>query len=774
MKENIYFEPRKKYPFQCFRYYKIRHSLAILFLSASITTYGQNDATVKGVVRTESGEAMAEANVRLEGTTVGTSTDSAGAFMIADIPSGDYVLMISSIGYHIYRQNISLDSEDVKTVKIKLKESSTELSEIYVVGAALDPSNRTITVNEIDRKAIQTLNVDLPIRIIEQVPGVDLSAYSQGGVADQFSIRGFGGAGHEGQAGAQIDGVSLNEAEGHSDGYADLNVLIPLNIEKVKVYKGPSSVLYGRFAEGGTLALETRKGGNYQNLSLSGGSFNTLNAQFALGKETLIEKSGRKLHTNLAFQLFQSDGYAENSHQLRGNVTGRIGYEISDKTDIALSLRGHSSTWEAAGYISEAQVEDRELRTQQDPNGEDDGGAKEFYSQRLDINHNFNDNLRLLVFGYAVQQDFTRFAKFGFTPGGQTERFNTRKVYAAGANLNGRNSFGEFTLDWIAGAEFYSESTDRKRWESSNRVRGNLFLNRQFDVQTASVFSQGEITFNRFLRLSAGLRYDQYFGSFTNRDPNVDAFALDMSALANISPKVGLRSTITDGFDLRASVSQGFTLPNSTLKYEPDSDLDPSVLWQYEFGARYSEGDWLMIDVVGWVLTASNEIFENPPGSAEFVNIGETSRKGIESEIVLTPMDGFRARGTYSYTVTEVQNNPNESVQGNEITNVPQSIATFDVSYALRSGFGARILYRDVGSYFTNPENTAGYEGYNVTNLFLFYNFNQRSSNRGRVFIEVRNIFDSLYSEVVFGGPGSQIFTPAPTRNIMAGITYNF
>ena len=36
----------------------------------------------------------------------------------------------------------------------------------------------------------------------------------------------------------------------------------------------------------------------------------------------------------------------------------------------------------------------------------DDGGAKEFYSQRLDINHNFSDNLRMLVFGYAVQQDF--------------------------------------------------------------------------------------------------------------------------------------------------------------------------------------------------------------------------------------------------------------------------------------------------------------------------------------------------------------------------------
>ncbi|MEM9919902.1 MAG: TonB-dependent receptor [Bacteroidota bacterium] len=754
--------------------YHTRHLLILPFLLIFLAVNAQDNASIKGSVLSESGAVLEAANVALEGTTKGMSTDANGAFILENIPSGKYNLVVSSIGYRTYTLSISLSPGDAKTFNIRLQEANIRLTEIYVAGAALDPANRTITVNEIRQDDIQTLNVDLPIRIIEQIPGVDLAAYSQGGVADQFSIRGFGGAGHEGQAGAQIDGVSLNEAEGHSDGYADLNVLIPLNLESVKVYKGPSSALYGRFAEGGTLALETRKGGNYQNFSLSGGSFNTLNAQYVLGKEIPLEKTGQQLHTNLAFQLFQSDGYADNSNQLRGNVTGRIGYKISDKTDVALSLRGHSSEWDAAGYISLEQVEDEDRRTEQDANAENDGGAKEFYSQRLDINHSFSDNLRMLIFGYAVQQDFTRFAKFGFTPGGQTERFNTRNVYAAGANLNGRSQLGTVGVDWIAGAEYYSESTDRMRWQSSNRVRGDLFLDRQFDVQTASLFGQGEFNFSKFLRMSVGVRYDQYFGSFTNSDPDITAFSLDMSTLSNLSPKIGLRSTIAEGLDLRASVSQGFTLPNSTLKYEPDSDLDPSVLWQYELGARYTGTSWLMIDVVGWILNTTNEIFENPPGSGDFVNIGETARRGIESEVVITPLEGLRIRGTYSYTDTEIQNNPEESLEGKEITNVPQSIATFDVSYALQNGLGARLLFRDVGSYFSNAVNTAGYDGYSVTNLFLFFNFNQQSSNQGRVFIEVRNLFNSIYSEVVFGGPGSQILTPAPTRNFMMGVNYNF
>jgi outer membrane receptor protein involved in Fe transport len=751
-----------------------KHILICLFLFFFSIVNSQEKASIKGSVLSESGNALEAVNLVIEGTTKGTITESNGTFMIVNIPSGKYKLIISSIGYETYKQRISLNLGDVKNFDIKLKETNVQLSEIYIVGNALNPDNRTITVNEVNQEAIQKLNVDLPIRIIEQIPGVDLSAYSQGGVADQFSIRGFGGGGHEGEAGVQIDGVSLNEAEGHADGYADLNILIPLNLESVKVYKGPSSALYGRFSQGGTLAIETRKGGNYQNVSISGGAFNTLNSQYALGKEIPLKKTGQQLNANLAFQLLQSNGYAENSDQLRGNVTGRLGFDISNNTDIALSLRGHSSVWDAAGYITVEQVDDYELRTEQDEYAENDGGNKEFYSQRIDFNHNFTNNLRMLVFGYAVQQDFTRFAKFGFTSGGQTERFNTRNVYAGGANLNGRSLLGTIDIDWIAGTEYYSESTDRKRWESSYRVRGDLYLDRQFDVQTASAFGQGEFNFSKYLRMSVGLRYDQYFGSFTNSDPDITQYTLDMSTLSNLSPKIGLKSTIAKGLDLRASISQGFTLPNSTLKYESDSGLDPSILWQYELGAKYISTNWLTVDVVGWMLNTTNEILESPSGSGDYVNIGETSRIGIESEVIVTPIRGLEIRGTYSYTDTEIKNNPDESLEGNEVTNVPKSIATFDVSYALKNGLGSRMLFRNVGPYFTNSENTGDYEGYSVSNFFLFYNFNQQSSNKGRVFLEIRNVFDSLYSEVVFGDPGSQMFTPAPTRNLMLGINYNF
>ena len=734
----------------------------------------QKNASIEGTVLSESKEGVRDVNILLKGTDKGTATNKDGRFSFQNLSAGDHILAFSALGFKKKIKAISLKADEEKEITIILEESVTQLSEIMVRGQAVDEKNKAITVNEIDREQLQRLNIDLPMRVIEQVPGVELNAYYQGGVADQFSIRGFGGAGHEGQAGVQIDGVSLNEAEGHSDGYADMNILIPINLEKVKVYKGPSSVLFGRFAEGGTIAMETRKGGDYDDISINGGAFNTLNAQFAKGKVLTLGEQERELKTNFAFQFFQSDGYAENSDNMRGNLTGRLAYQLTDRTDIAISLRGHGSEWNAAGYISEEQVNDETLRTEQAENAENDGGDKQFYSQKIDINHNFNEDLRLLLFSYAVQQNFTRFAKFGFDPGGQTERYNTRNVFATGATLNGKSKLAEVELDWVAGAEFYTETTDRKRWSTSERVRNEQILDRVFDVQTLSAYLQGVFDINRYFKPSIGIRYDSFSGSFNNNDPGVQPFTNDIDQLSNVTPKFGLRSNPLGDLDIRLSVSNGFSLPNSTRKYEEDADLDPTQLWQYELGANYALSDWLELDVVGFILDTSNEILESPPGSGDFLNIGKTRRTGIETEAIIKPSLSWKIVGTFSYTETEVLENPDDDLIGRSVVNIPETITTLNVSYAFKNGLGSRFTIRDVGSYYTNAENTAGYDGYTVADLTVFYNFNDLFANRGRLFVQVNNLFDSLYSEIVFGGVNSQIFTPAPTRNIMMGVKYNF
>src|SRR5699024_11763585 len=139
-------------------------------------------------------------------------------------------------------------------------------------------------------------------------------------------------------------------------------------------------------------------------------------------------------------------------------------------------------------------------------------GNKDSASERIDVNHTFSENLRLLIFGYSVQQDFTRFAKFGYEPGRQQERFNTRNVYAAGGSLNGRGSVGTIGIDWVAGVEYYDEKTDRKRWDTDERVRQEQTEKRSFTIESVSAYAEGGFNFSRYLRPSLGLHCDILYG----------------------------------------------------------------------------------------------------------------------------------------------------------------------------------------------------------------------------------------------------------------------
>ncbi len=749
-------------------------AIGLILLSLWIIPQGfsQNTGSINGKITTQEGAPLANVNVVLLTTNKGAISDKNGAFTIAKVAPGNYILQATSMGFETLDKTVTVTNGAVTSVELSIKPQDIMLSEIVIKGDAFAKANETGTVNELALKQIKMLNITEPARMVEQIPGVDLGAYKQGGVADVFSIRGFGGGGHEGQAGVQLDGISLNEAEGHSDGYADMNILIPLNIQKVKVYKGPSSVLYGRFAEGGTLAFETRKGGDYQDVQLTGGSFNTFDAQAAFGKTFLA--ADKKLTTNFAVQLFNTSGYAANSDYLKGNVSGRIGYQLTRKTDVALTLQGHSSNWDAPGYIPEVQFNNPDLRNQQGPNAENDGGSKRFTSQRIDVNHNLNENVKLLVFGYSVQQDFTRFAKFGFTPGGQSERFNTREVYSTGASLNGKSKLVGLDFDWVGGAEYYDETTFRQRWSSDNRVRQAQTQERTFTVQSVSAFAKGELNVSKYFRPSVGLRYDTYLGEFNNADPGTEGFTRELNALSNVAPKLGVRSTLFTGFDLRANVSNGFSLPNSTTKYDPDLNLEPVQIWQYEVGANYQYKEWLTLDVAGYVLNTSREILENPPGSGDLVNAGLTQRRGIETELNLIPISGLSILGSFTYMETEILENPDVTLVGNELTNIPATIFFTNVVYTLKNGLGTMVRVRDVGAYTTNATNTASYEGYTVAHLMLFYNFDGRLGRRGRVFIEANNITNVAYAETVFGDAGSQSFAPAPLTNFTVGVSYSF
>jgi outer membrane receptor for Fe3+-dicitrate len=82
-----------------------------------------------------------------------------------------------------------------------------KLEDITVKGESVPVAT---TVNVVGAEEFEDLRLDRPIDILEEIPGIEVGNYDQGGVANVFSIRGFGGAGHGGDAAVYIDGIPLN------------------------------------------------------------------------------------------------------------------------------------------------------------------------------------------------------------------------------------------------------------------------------------------------------------------------------------------------------------------------------------------------------------------------------------------------------------------------------------------------------------------------------------------------------------------------------------
>ena len=631
------------------------------------------------------------------------------------------------------------------------------LEEITVKGQAMEKSNQSFTVNVIDRELLEQRNINDVLRAIEETPGMTMStgAFAQGGVASAFQVRGFAEGGHGSDAAIYIDGISLNEGGSHGDGYADTNVIMPIELESIRVYKGPISPLYGNFARAGTLAFETRKGGQYQEADMFMGAYDTVNAQMAMGNYI------GPVSTNFAVQGYDSSGYRENQEYTKVNASGRIAYAIDDDSEIALSIRRHSGHFNAPGYITEEQFNSGEAgRRGRAPTAENDGGDRNFTSHRVDYNTMLNDNIRLLTYGYSVDQDSVRFAKFSYTEDGQTERIYSRDGIGLGASLNGETSFMGKPSSWVAGVEYFDETTDAARYNSKERVRGDVTQNRELTTETTSLFGQMDISLSDKFTPTLGLRYDSFDGDALDRITDTSS---PMEDYSHFSPKLGMRYQVSPNWQLRASAANGYALPAGEAKYDASIQVDPVDYWQYEVGINGSPTAEWYVDIAAFTLDSSGE-YQQIGG--ETVNFGETSRTGLEAEVRYNPTTHFELIGLLSLFDSEVEKGDNA---GKAVTSVPENIATLKASYTPPTGLGGTIAWRSTGKYYITGDNSQSYEGFDVVDLTAFYNVDGENGNM-KLYVQVDNVLDEVYAEAVWFGAGAN-YAPAASRNIGVGLT---
>ncbi|MFH0893039.1 MAG: TonB-dependent receptor, partial [Bacteroidota bacterium] len=166
----------------------------LLFFSLFLITNSvwSQTANVRGFVYEDAtGEPVIFTNVYLKGTTFGVSTNENGYYNISKVPPGQYILMVTFVGYDTLQQQLDLKPNAIITQNLRLKKSSIKLNVIDISSRKEDDTTQTqvsvtkITPREVNRIPSVGGTPDLA-QYLQVLPGVIFTG-DQGG---QLYIRG--------------------------------------------------------------------------------------------------------------------------------------------------------------------------------------------------------------------------------------------------------------------------------------------------------------------------------------------------------------------------------------------------------------------------------------------------------------------------------------------------------------------------------------------------------------------------------------------------------
>lgn len=647
---------------------------------------------------------------------------------------------------------------------------TVSLDKVVVKGQALRGAHAPFSVDVLDLERIRDLRVSHPEELFRQVPGMTVRNFGLSGVADSIVMRGFGGGGHGSELGVVIDGIPLNEAMSHADGYIDFNVIVPLEIGAMSIFKGPVSALYGNYNRSGLISVETRKDGSYGNADISLAERATVDVQAAYG--TPIAKDQQ---LNLAGQYYRTDGFRPQSGFERFTLAGRWSIEIAPTMQLALAGRHYEGSGDSASYITRPQFEIDPYGI--DPRVQRDGSEKDFTTLRADFSARLTDQLKLLAFGYHTDQTFIRWytRPINTNTWAQREESYDREVSGGGVNLNGQHRLSAGVLNFVAGVEAFRESTRYLFADGLNQRRrvNPLIYDRTADLDSNSFFGELEAPLHTYFKPWVGVRHDRFDGAAVREGPETGTDPLGpLQKINQTSPKVGVRADLTSGVQLRVSWAEGFALPSNFIKYSTGAaNLDPNVFRQMEVGAAFRVARTVTLDIAAYKIDSSDEILTVAPGV--FQNFGATERTGFEAKAEWSPRSVLHVTAVYGSADSEVERNLNAALVGRQVTGVPDQTATLGLAWAPRQGWGGDVTLRHVGSYAVDAANTLFSNSYTTTDAAFSY-AGRWSGRRYKAYVAVENVLDRKYATSVSLSSGFQLLAPGAPRTLRAGVQFDF
>ncbi len=308
----------------------------VLFCLAAAALHGQSAEIRGSVVDARGGEALSNVVVQLVGSAFRATTDSAGNFRITAIPAGDYVLNVSTVGYHLVKKPFHLDAAGTQEFEIILSpETFRQRDSVEVQASPFEPSRQdspsTLVLGGNDAKNLASVLADDPLRAVQGLPGVS----SNNDFDARFSLRGADFS----RVGLYLDDVLLHAPFHMLQGQQVSGSATAFNgdmVEELELHEGAFPV---RFEDrsAGVLDVHTRDGnrsGTGFRIAASASNAGVM-AEGPLGKKKRGSwlAGARKSYLQYIFQrTFPDTSFIFGFEDAQGRLT----YDLTPKNNLTL------------------------------------------------------------------------------------------------------------------------------------------------------------------------------------------------------------------------------------------------------------------------------------------------------------------------------------------------------------------------------------------------------------------------------------------------------
>ncbi|MDM9631313.1 TonB-dependent receptor [Robiginitalea aurantiaca] len=238
----------------------MRTGLFLLMFLLAVGAYAQT--TVRGNVSDENGVPVPAANVVIVGTTVGTTSDFDGNFVLETSEVPPFELQITSVGYSSTNITITANNQNVS---ITLSESQTYLDEV-VISASRTPERlfeSPVSVERFGLKEIKNTSAESFYGGLQNLKGVDINTNSL--TFQSINTRGFASFANT-RFMQLVDGMD-NTAPGLNFVLGNLVGMSELEVQSIEILPGASSALYGAGAFNGILFMNSKNPFDFQGIS---------------------------------------------------------------------------------------------------------------------------------------------------------------------------------------------------------------------------------------------------------------------------------------------------------------------------------------------------------------------------------------------------------------------------------------------------------------------------------------------------------------------------